>query len=81
VNTSGGARLSRTFLSGAVGLRGDALFFDDIDDPARVKSAAYRAERDLKLNDYCAPASSWPRSIPDGKTTPAKTRLEKPSSD
>lgn len=48
VNTAGGARLSRSFLAGAVGLRGDALLVDDADDPSRVKGEAYRAERDQK---------------------------------
>jgi phage terminase large subunit-like protein len=61
VNTKGGVRLSRTYLAGAVGLRGDALFFDDIDDPARVKSAAYRAERDLKWG------SAWYNRVNDDR--------------
>lgn len=48
INSRGGTRLSRSFLSGAVGLRGDALVIDDADDPKGVDSPAYRRARDDK---------------------------------
>jgi len=48
INSRGGTRLSRSFLSGAVGLRGDALVIDDADDPKEVASPAYRRARDDK---------------------------------
>jgi predicted phage terminase large subunit-like protein len=48
ITSKGGTRLSRSFLSGAVGLRGDALVIDDADDPKEVASPAYRRARDDK---------------------------------
>lgn len=62
-NTAGGVRLSRTFLSGAVGLRADCNLFDDLDDPGRVKSAAYRGERDEKWG------SAWFNRVNDDRVS------------